>query len=138
MLPTLRLGVHLLPRAVTAVWKAASPTELAYKIATLTEINGALIRPEDFYPYLQHMAQVDVRLFVDMLAAAGRHSAREVLADIDVPTLIEFITRHMTLEPGDLISTGTPSGVGNLSVGDIVEVEIAGIGILKNPVAATP
>lgn len=56
----------------------------------------------------------------------------------DVPTLIEFITRHMTLEPGDLISTGTPSGVGNLSVGDVVEVEIAGIGILKNPVVAKP
>ncbi len=56
----------------------------------------------------------------------------------DVPTLIEFVTRHMTLEPGDLISTGTPSGVGNLSVGDVVEVEIAGIGILKNPVVARP
>lgn len=56
----------------------------------------------------------------------------------DVPTLIAFVSRHMTLEPGDLISTGTPSGVGNLSPGDVVEVEIQGIGILRNPVIARP
>jgi 2-keto-4-pentenoate hydratase/2-oxohepta-3-ene-1,7-dioic acid hydratase in catechol pathway len=54
----------------------------------------------------------------------------------DVPALIAFVTRHMTLEPGDLISTGTPAGVGNLAVGDVVEVEIEGIGILRNPVIA--
>jgi 2-keto-4-pentenoate hydratase/2-oxohepta-3-ene-1,7-dioic acid hydratase in catechol pathway len=54
----------------------------------------------------------------------------------DVPALIAFVSRHMTLEPGDLISTGTPAGVGNLAVGDVVEVEIEGIGILRNPVIA--
>jgi 2-keto-4-pentenoate hydratase/2-oxohepta-3-ene-1,7-dioic acid hydratase in catechol pathway len=54
----------------------------------------------------------------------------------DVPALIEFVTAHMTLEPHDVISTGTPAGVGNLMPGDVVEVEIAGIGILRNPVVA--
>lgn len=52
----------------------------------------------------------------------------------DVKTLVEFVGRHMTLEYGDVISTGTPSGVGNLAVGDVVEVEIEGIGILRNTV----
>jgi 2-keto-4-pentenoate hydratase/2-oxohepta-3-ene-1,7-dioic acid hydratase in catechol pathway len=42
----------------------------------------------------------------------------------------------MTLEPGDLISTGTPQGVGPLAPGDVVEVEIEGIGVLRNPVIA--
>ena len=56
----------------------------------------------------------------------------------DVPTLIEFVTRHMTLEVGDVISTGTPSGVGNLNPGDVVEIEIAGVGTLRNPVIARP
>ena len=56
----------------------------------------------------------------------------------DVPTLVEFVTRHMTLEVGDVISTGTPSGVGNLAVGDRVEVEIEGIGVLANSVVARP
>jgi 2-keto-4-pentenoate hydratase/2-oxohepta-3-ene-1,7-dioic acid hydratase in catechol pathway len=54
----------------------------------------------------------------------------------DVATLIAFASRHMTLEPGDLISTGTPAGVGNLAVGDEVEVEIEGVGALRNPVSA--
>jgi 2-keto-4-pentenoate hydratase/2-oxohepta-3-ene-1,7-dioic acid hydratase in catechol pathway len=54
----------------------------------------------------------------------------------DVPTIIAFLTKHMTLEIGDIISTGTPAGVGNLAVGDVVEVEIEGIGILRNPVIA--
>jgi 2-keto-4-pentenoate hydratase/2-oxohepta-3-ene-1,7-dioic acid hydratase in catechol pathway len=56
----------------------------------------------------------------------------------DVPTLISFVSNYMTLEPGDVISTGTPSGVGNLEPGDVVEIEIEGIGVLRNPVIARP
>ncbi len=51
-----------------------------------------------------------------------------------IPVLIEEISAYMTLEPGDVIATGTPAGVGPLSAGDVVEVEIDGIGILRNPV----
>jgi 2-keto-4-pentenoate hydratase/2-oxohepta-3-ene-1,7-dioic acid hydratase in catechol pathway len=54
----------------------------------------------------------------------------------DVPALIAFASAHMTLEVGDVITTGTPSGVGNLTPGDVVEIEIEGIGILRNPVVA--
>ncbi|MGE0550655.1 MAG: fumarylacetoacetate hydrolase family protein [Kofleriaceae bacterium] len=54
----------------------------------------------------------------------------------DVPTLIAFVSEHMTLEVGDIISTGTPAGVGNLSPGDTVAVEIEGIGALENRVIA--
>jgi 2-keto-4-pentenoate hydratase/2-oxohepta-3-ene-1,7-dioic acid hydratase in catechol pathway len=54
----------------------------------------------------------------------------------DVRALIAFCSRHMTLEVGDVISTGTPSGVGNLAVGDRVEVEIERIGVLHNHVVA--
>ncbi len=51
-----------------------------------------------------------------------------------VPQLIEFISGIMTLERGDIIATGTPPGVGELTVGDSVEIEIENIGILKNNV----
>lgn len=54
----------------------------------------------------------------------------------DVAALIAFVSEHMTLEEGDLISTGTPSGVGNLEPGDQVEIEIEGVGVLGNPVVA--
>ena len=49
--------------------------------------------------------------------------------------IIRYIARVMTLLPGDLIASGTPSGVGPVVAGDIMEVEIEGIGILRNPVA---
>lgn len=52
-----------------------------------------------------------------------------------IPALVEFITGVMTLEPGDVILTGTPEGVGPLASGDVVEVEIPGVGVLSNPVA---
>lgn len=51
-----------------------------------------------------------------------------------VPQLLEFITASMTLEPGDVIATGTPAGIGPMIPGDQVEVSIEGIGTLKNEV----
>jgi 2-keto-4-pentenoate hydratase/2-oxohepta-3-ene-1,7-dioic acid hydratase in catechol pathway len=51
-----------------------------------------------------------------------------------IPFLVSFISGIMTLEPGDLIATGTPAGVGPLRHGDVVEVEIPGVGLLSNPV----
>ncbi|HEX6331607.1 MAG TPA: fumarylacetoacetate hydrolase family protein [Actinomycetota bacterium] len=53
-----------------------------------------------------------------------------------VATLVEYITSFMTLLPGDVILTGTPEGVGPLAPGDVVEVEVDGVGTLANPVEA--
>lgn len=53
----------------------------------------------------------------------------------DIPAVIEYITRIMTLEPGDVITTGTPEGVGCIVPGDVVEISCAGIGALSNPVS---
>jgi len=50
--------------------------------------------------------------------------------------LVRWISRMMTLNPGDVIATGTPSGVGPLIAGDTVEVSVAGVGVLRNPVHA--
>jgi 2-keto-4-pentenoate hydratase/2-oxohepta-3-ene-1,7-dioic acid hydratase in catechol pathway len=51
-----------------------------------------------------------------------------------VDALVSFISEVMTLLPGDVIATGTTAGIGPMQAGDIVEVEIEGIGILRNPV----
>jgi 2-keto-4-pentenoate hydratase/2-oxohepta-3-ene-1,7-dioic acid hydratase in catechol pathway len=53
-----------------------------------------------------------------------------------VPSLIAYLSRFITLLPGDVIMTGTPAGVGPIQAGDVVEVEIPGIGVLSNPVVA--
>jgi 2-keto-4-pentenoate hydratase/2-oxohepta-3-ene-1,7-dioic acid hydratase in catechol pathway len=51
-----------------------------------------------------------------------------------IPEILAYVTAVMTLEPGDVILTGTPSGVGPLRAGDEVEVEIEGVGLLRNRV----
>jgi 2-keto-4-pentenoate hydratase/2-oxohepta-3-ene-1,7-dioic acid hydratase in catechol pathway len=53
-----------------------------------------------------------------------------------VATLIEYITVFMTLLPGDILLTGTPEGVGTLSDKDVVEIEVDGVGVLRNEVRA--
>jgi 2-keto-4-pentenoate hydratase/2-oxohepta-3-ene-1,7-dioic acid hydratase in catechol pathway len=53
-----------------------------------------------------------------------------------IPALIAFITSVMTLEPGDLIATGTPEGIGPIQPGDTVEVELKGLGTVRNTVRA--
>ena len=55
-----------------------------------------------------------------------------------VPALIRFISSIMTLEPGDIIATGTPAGIAPVEVGDRIEVEVAGVGVLENRVEAAP
>jgi 2-keto-4-pentenoate hydratase/2-oxohepta-3-ene-1,7-dioic acid hydratase in catechol pathway len=54
----------------------------------------------------------------------------------DVPALIAYLSAAITLEPGDVIITGTPAGVGAMRPGDVVEIEVEGIGVLRNPVVA--
>ena len=51
-----------------------------------------------------------------------------------VPVLVSFISQVMTLEPGDVVTTGTPAGVGNLTPGDQIEIEIEGLPPLRNKV----
>ena len=66
----------------------------------------------------------------------GRERQRGSAAEMvfGIPTLLQYISRIMTLEPGDLVATGTPAGVGPLAEGDLVEVEIEGVSRVSNPV----
>ncbi|MBA2244498.1 MAG: fumarylacetoacetate hydrolase family protein [Gemmatimonadota bacterium] len=63
-----------------------------------------------------------------------RQQGRAADMAFDIPTLIAYISSIMTLEPGDVIATGTPAGVGPLQPGDVVEVEVPGVGTIRNPV----
>ncbi|MCH8014893.1 MAG: fumarylacetoacetate hydrolase family protein [Candidatus Dadabacteria bacterium] len=61
-----------------------------------------------------------------------KQSSNTSMLIFNVPKLISFISNVMTLLPGDIISTGTPSGIGPMRKGDTIEVHIEGIGILRN------
>ena len=65
-----------------------------------------------------------------------RQQATGAAMVFSVPALLSYISRVMTLEPGDIVATGTPAGVGPLMPGDVVEVEVVGCSIVSNPVVA--
>jgi 2-keto-4-pentenoate hydratase/2-oxohepta-3-ene-1,7-dioic acid hydratase in catechol pathway len=76
---------------------------------------------------------VGVETYLNGIRKQSGHTS-EMIFSVDV--IIRFIAQVMTLEPGDVIATGTPSGVGPLAAGDVVEVSVGGIGTLSNPVIA--
>ena len=87
---------------------------------------GPAIAPPKAVP-----ADADIELRVD--GEVRQSSSRDQFI-FSVPELIEEITSYLTLEPGDVISTGTPSGVGPLADGESVEVELDGVGTLEHDV----
>lgn len=77
---------------------------------------------------------VDLELTLRVNGEIRQHSnSRNMI--FDIPTLIEYISQGITLEPGDLISTGTSEGISELHTGDVVEAQIEKIGLLRNFVA---
>jgi 2-keto-4-pentenoate hydratase/2-oxohepta-3-ene-1,7-dioic acid hydratase in catechol pathway len=77
--------------------------------------------------------QVETRVNGDVRQSGN---TQDFIFPIDV--IIRYISQIMTLEPGDLIATGTPKGVGPVAAGDVMEVSIEGVGKLRNPVADQP
>ena len=78
----------------------------------------------------------DLEVFGRVNGVVRQHGRAREMA-FGIPFLLSHISQVMTLEPGDLVATGTPAGVGPLVPGDVVEVEIPGVGILSNPVEAS-
>lgn len=78
---------------------------------------------------VEHAEELDISTRVN-----GETRQRSNTSDLifGIAELVEFVSSIMTLEPGDVIATGTPPGVGRLESGDVVEVEIGGIGVLRN------
>jgi 2-keto-4-pentenoate hydratase/2-oxohepta-3-ene-1,7-dioic acid hydratase in catechol pathway len=84
------------------------------------------------------MAPDDLDSLTVVTRVNGAERQRGVARDMafHIPALLAYITTIMTLEPGDLVATGTPAGVGKLSPGDDVEIEILGLSSVRNTVAA--
>ena len=90
-------------------------------------------------PHIESEIRPEDLLVETLLNREVRQSGRTSLMVYPPAFIVRWISRMMTLEPGDLIATGTPAGVGPLTAGDVVDVRIEGIGVLRNPVHdATP
>jgi 2-keto-4-pentenoate hydratase/2-oxohepta-3-ene-1,7-dioic acid hydratase in catechol pathway len=94
---------------------------------------------DTFCPVGEFAAQPDWRALEVIARVNGvvRQHGRAADMVFGIPDLIAYITRVMTLEPGDIIATGTPEGVGPLVAGDEVEIEVPGVGSVRNPVRSS-
>ncbi|HWO88928.1 MAG TPA: fumarylacetoacetate hydrolase family protein [Gemmatimonadales bacterium] len=136
--------------------RRATPGEARLAVAGITCANDVTARDlqktdgqwarakgfDTFCPVGPRVLEVDASFDLTSLEVIGRVNgavrqhgrSRDMI--FMVPDLLAYISLAMTLEPGDLVLTGTPEGVGPLSPGDVVEVEIPGVGVLRNPVEA--
>ncbi|HEY3112721.1 MAG TPA: fumarylacetoacetate hydrolase family protein [Gemmatimonadaceae bacterium] len=80
------------------------------------------------------LPDLDSLTVVTLVNGVERQRGKSSEMVFSIPSLLAYISRIMTLEPGDLVATGTPSGVGQLAAGDVVEVEIPGVSRVSNPV----
>ena len=80
------------------------------------------------------LPDLDSLIVVTRVNGVERQRGKSSEMVFSIPSLLAYISRIMTLEPGDLVATGTPSGVGPLVSGDIVEIEIPGVSRVSNPV----
>lgn len=88
VLPTVIDFVGKRQNMVRALWSRLPP-EFAFKMGLRAgEFDASRIKQEDMLPYLRNMTQVDMPMFLRMLSAAGRHTAEDILGEIDVPTLV--------------------------------------------------
>ena len=94
---------------------------------------------DTFCPVGPRVAPVDDWRALEVVCKVNGEERQRGLASemaFGIPMLIAYISRIMTLEPGDIVATGTPEGVGPLSPGDVVEVELVGLARVRNPVVA--
>lgn len=96
--PAMMKAAERWPEASRLLWRLFSGGEAAYQVATHLEVNGKLVRREDFEPYFRHLSGMDPRLFLNMLLHAGAHSAYDYLPEVKAPTLIVAGT-HDTFTP---------------------------------------
>jgi len=98
-------------------------------IDTFCPLGPCIVLPDE----IQEPVELDLEMRVN-----GEVRQRDNTASLmfKIPELIAFISHFMSLEPGDLISTGTPEGMAPIKPGDVMEAEVENIGILRNPVVA--
>jgi 2-keto-4-pentenoate hydratase/2-oxohepta-3-ene-1,7-dioic acid hydratase in catechol pathway len=87
-------------------------------------------------PLSPSVPPLDAITVVTRVNGEEKQRARSAEMVFSIPELLSYISHIMTLEPGDVVATGTPAGIAPLQPGDVVEVELVGLSIVRNPVEA--
>jgi pimeloyl-ACP methyl ester carboxylesterase len=141
------IGLRLLPHVtglaasfpdrLRQLWAFAMPTEFAYRFAAMTELNVAMLRRDDFLPYLKHMGCMDPLVFLRYVEDVAQHSARSWLASIAAPVLViggerdGFTPPKLARELANLVPHGevciVPGGshAATIELPELVELRVA-------------
>lgn len=111
--------------------QASQPWFLSKSMDTFGPIGPVLV-PKDA---ISDPHNLDISLKVNGEIRQQSNTAKMIFK---IPEIISYISKYITLAPGDIISTGTPAGISQINDGDIIEVEIAEIGLLRNFVVELP
>lgn len=134
--PILKKMVLKAPKIAKRVVQMACKSGLAYAIATRTDVNGRLIRPDDFKPYFEHLAAMDPEIFVRMLAYLAAHSVEERLGEINTPTLVmageqdtftpSWLSHrmHHLIADAELLLVPTGTHVAPIEIPELVELRL--------------
>jgi pimeloyl-ACP methyl ester carboxylesterase len=99
--PLLHGTVMRFPKGAQRFWTSVVGLDVVYAIALLREVDGRIVRREDFKPYFDHLSRMDVRTFVRVLDDVRHHSVEHALPEIKAPTLVIAADRD-TFTPVDL------------------------------------
>lgn len=99
VLPYLRKLTNFSPKLAQMFWSKTLTTEAAYQIAVNLEVNGKVLRREEFGPYFQHLAAMNVRVFLGVVEGLMDHCTESQLPNVSVPTLVVG-GQHDTFTPG--------------------------------------
>jgi 2-keto-4-pentenoate hydratase/2-oxohepta-3-ene-1,7-dioic acid hydratase in catechol pathway len=108
---------------------ASNPWFLSKSFDTFAPMGPCLVLPDE----IQEPVELDLSLRVNGVTKQ-KSNTRQLT--FKIPDLIHRFSKHITLLPGDVISTGTPDGISPIKPGDVMEAEVRGIGVLRNPVVA--
>jgi len=108
---------------------ASQPWFLSKSLDTFAPMGPCITLPDE----IQEPCELQLSLRVNG-ELKQRGNTRDLI--FNIPELIHRLSRHITLEPGDIIATGTPVGIGPVQPGDVIEAEIERIGVLRNPVVS--
>lgn len=88
LLPYIEAAAQSAPQALQGIWTTVARSKISYLIAHLTELNANLVHGEDFRPYLEHTAMMDLKVYLGMLHHLAEHTTEHILPTIHVPTLV--------------------------------------------------
>jgi 2-keto-4-pentenoate hydratase/2-oxohepta-3-ene-1,7-dioic acid hydratase in catechol pathway len=108
---------------------ASNPWFMSKSFDTFGPMGPCIVLPDE----IEEPVELDLSLRVNG-EVKQKSNTRDLI--FSVPELIHRLSRHISLQPGDVISTGTPAGISPIEPGDVMEAEIEGIGVLRNSVVA--